>query len=411
MNPDPGTADRHAPGGRFDLVVVGAGPAGAAAALRALCLRPEARVLLLDRATFPRDKTCGDGIGPESVRLLDELGVAGVLKGATPFDQLEIDGGAGSVVTGSVAEVGYVLPRVAFDHRLVTAAVDRGAELRQERVRRVEDLGDRVVINDRLQARVVVGADGANSVVRRHLAPGAQPDRHNAVAIRGYAHLPCSPPKLRFQLTWNPGPSYAWIFPGPDERANVGFGTFDGRRPLDRHELTAALSALDVGAHPEPASVRGHRLPLSTLRHVPARGRILLAGDAASLVNPLSGEGIATALLSGSLAGDCAVSSREPARAYQVALARLLRRHLRQVRLASRLYASPAVVHRALRTADRSPRVFEELARLSVGAGHLSAGTLVRMLALLPRATAEARSHADAARYLAARSRPPPNVR
>src|SRR4051794_18657852 len=116
----------------WDLVVVGAGPAGAATALGALVESPGLRVLLLDRADFPRDKCCGDGIAPHVVDVLRSVGVDDVVDGWTPLEHLELSREEQSV-TGRLARPVWVIPREVFDARLVDHAVAAGAVLRRHR--------------------------------------------------------------------------------------------------------------------------------------------------------------------------------------------------------------------------------------------------------------------------------------
>jgi flavin-dependent dehydrogenase len=103
-------------------VVVGAGPAGAAAALEAKRLRPQATVALVDKAGFPRDKACGDGLGPHAVDELEALGAAGVLEGYPPIRGLRLRSPRGMEVAGDPARPNFVIPRSVLDARLVEAA-------------------------------------------------------------------------------------------------------------------------------------------------------------------------------------------------------------------------------------------------------------------------------------------------
>ena len=220
-----------------------------------------------------------------------------------------------------------VIPRAVLDAELVSAAVARGAQLRRHRVRGIEVRPDHVVLDGSIAARVVVGADGANSTVRRVLGVPPAPPTATAVAIRGYAPTTLDPDALVIEFARRRYPAYAWSFPLAGGGANVGYGVFDRRGSGSRAELLTALRELLPGQEPDPASIRAHHLPLSTApRHHPD-GRVLLAGDAASLVNPLTGEGIFDAVASGVLAGRAALLGSAAGAAHRSAMRRTFERH------------------------------------------------------------------------------------
>jgi len=363
---------------RYDVAVVGAGPAGAAAALAAC--RAGARVVLLDRAEFPRDKPCGDGIAADAVDVLAGLGVSGVTDGFAPVANLRLVGPGGSSVSRALPRAAHTVPRRVFDARLVAAAVAAGAELRRHTVR---GLDDPVLA----AAGVVIGADGAGSVIRRGLGHPANPDGHLAIAIRGYAaSANVEQLIVTTKARW---PAYAWSFPIGDGTANVGYGEVLRGTALSRAYLLTRLGELMPGG--EPHSLRAHHLPLSTRRPAPARGRFLLAGDALSLINPFTGEGIFYAVLSGALAGAAAVAGPEhAAAAYTWALRRRLGRHLRHSGLATRLTQRPRVVDAAVRAADRNQQVFTRMVDLGLGDGVFDLRTIGRIGAELARRPASA---------------------
>jgi geranylgeranyl reductase family protein len=365
-----------------DVAVVGAGPAGSAAALAAR--RAGARVLLIDRADFPRDKPCGDGIAAHALDVLRGLGVADAAAGYAPVTALRLVGPGGAAVARDLPRVAYTVPRQVFDARLVAAAVAAGAQLRRHTVRSVRDDGSRVLLDDRFSADVVIGADGAGSVVRRALGHPVNPDGHLAIAIRGYADAPQQAEQLivTTQARW---PAYAWVFPIGDGRANVGYGEVLRGSPLSRAYLLERLDDLLPGL--AATGLRAHHLPLSTHRPPPARGRILLAGDALSLINPFTGEGIFYAVLSGSLAGAAAAADgHRVATRYASALRARLGRHLRHSSAATRLTRKPWVVDAAIRAAARDRRVFGRVVDLGLGDGTFDARTVVRIAAeLRPR--------------------------
>jgi len=264
----------------------------------------------------------------------------------------------------------------------VAAAVAAGAELRRHQVRRIQSRDDLVVLDGAVAARAVVGADGAGSVVRRALGHGANPDGHLALAIRGYAPAAAGPVEQRITASSTNWPGYAWSFPIGDGRANIGYGEVLSGRPVNRAQLLDRLGALlpEVGSG-TVTDLRAHHLPLSTRRPVPGRGRIVLAGDALSLINPLTGEGIFYAVLSGALAG--AAAARSPHAAadrYAAALHRRLGRHLRHSSAAAWLARRRPVVDAVVRAADRDAGVFRVLAELGLGDGGLDVRILTKIV-------------------------------
>jgi geranylgeranyl reductase family protein len=360
---------------RFDVAVVGAGPAGSAAAIAAA--RAGARVLLLDRAGFPRDKVCGDGVAAEAVDVLTGLGVHGVTDGYPAIERLRLVAPGGAAVARPLPRPAHTVPRRVFDERLVRAAVAAGADLRRHTVRTVRD----GVIDDAYEAAVVIGADGAGSAVRRGLGLPVNPPGHLAIAIRGYAPTANTTEQI-IVTTGHRWPAYAWEFPLGDGTANVGYGEVLRDGPLSRAYLLDRLADLLPGA--APTGVRGHHLPLSTRRPPPGRGRTLLAGDALSLINPFTGEGIFYAVLSGALAGTAAAAGPDRvAERYRAALHRRLGRHLRHSGLAARLTQRPAVVDAAVRAADRDGRVFHRMVDLGLADGVFDLRTIGRIAAEL----------------------------
>lgn len=364
----------------WDLVVVGAGPAGSAAALAARRVRPDASVLLLDRADFPRDKSCGDGIAPHVLDLLAGLGLPGVVDDHRPVHRLHLGylPGVGGDTDGRMARPARVVPREVFDARLVDGAVAQGAKLRRHTVRSVEVHPDRVVLDGELSGRVVVAGDGVDSVVRRSMGLTRNGPGHVALAIRGYARVrPDLRDEQRIVLGRGDWPAYAWSFPIGDGRANVGYGeVLREGRPLTRAHLLERLHALLPGCADGGVGWRAHHLPLSSRRPRQPDGRVLLAGDALSLVNPMTGEGIYYAVLSGACAGAAAVGGGDAGRTYRTTLRRRLGRHFRHTGAAAWLARHPFVVDGALRGTARHQRAFDALVELGLGQGLLTPGAL-----------------------------------
>ena len=359
-----------------DVLVVGGGPAGAACAAAVRRARPDADVLVLDRAGFPRDKVCGDGIAPEGLDVLAGLGidVTALTAGFPDVPRLRLTGPRGTTVERATARPSVVVPRAVLDGRLLDQVLAGGARFTRHTVRSIDVRPDHVEVDGRFAAPVLVGADGAESVVRRALgiAPN-RPDRL-AVAIRGYAPVPPGADGVQVVTTTDQRwPAYAWSFPLGDGRANVGYGELVSGG-VTRAELVAGLHRLLPGV--EPVGLRAHRLPLSTGRPRLPDGRVLLAGDAQSLINPMTGEGIFYAVLSGALAGAASASGAQAGQLHRRLLRRRLGRHLRASTTASQLSRWPALMDAAVRAAQAEQRVFDDVVALGLADGRLTARTL-----------------------------------
>jgi flavin-dependent dehydrogenase len=287
-----------------------------------------------------------------------------------------------------MARPGWVVPRTVLDARLVEAAVAAGATLRRHRVRTLEMAPDGVRL-DGMHARTLVGADGAYSTIRGSL--GLPPVQRRAVAIRGYAPVP--PERRGAQVIVfadRRQPAYAWSFDRGDGSANIGYGELrgvgEGAAPT-RAMFLAAVEELLPGSTAEGGQWRASHLPLSSWRWQQPDGRVLLVGDAAGLVNPVTGEGIYYAVATGVLAGRASAaaiaagSELDAGRRHRLAVRALLGSHLRHTDTASRLVSVPAVVTAGLRAAARDQRVFDDLVELGLGRGRLRAATVRGLLA------------------------------
>jgi geranylgeranyl reductase family protein len=365
----------------WDLAIVGAGPAGTAAALAALRTRPDLSVVLIDQADFPRDKACGDGIAPHVFDLLRDVGVTGLLDDWAPMSELRLEYGD-TKVARTVRRPAWVVPRSVFDDRLVSKALDAGARLVRHRVRHLAVGPESVCLDGTITARVVVGADGAHSRVRAATGLGDPP---TALALRGYA--PTQPSRRGAQVIvfgTSRQPSYAWSFDRGDGLANVGYGEVlsDRSQRPSRSLLLAQLEELLPGATAGATDWLGHHLPLSTWRWRHPDGRLLLAGDAAGLINPLTGEGIYYAVATGLIAGRtvaAATDGRQPGRTYRRAVRSYLAGHLRHTAATARLVASSRILEAGMLAAAGDQQVFDDLVEMGLGRGRITS-TVVRGL-------------------------------
>jgi geranylgeranyl reductase family protein len=310
------------------VAVVGGGPAGAAAATT--LARAGRDVVLIDKARFPRDKCCGDGLTVAALRELEHLGLRPeTVPDWQVVDDVYLRSPSGRVVhlplPRGQGQFAAVVPRMSLDAALVDLARAAGAKVLDGHALRgavpvdggidlsVEGLG-------KLRAAYVIGADGAWSPLRKALGvnvPGYLGDWH---AFRQY-FTGCGPAAADLWVWFEPDllPGYMWSFPLPGGRANVGFGLernadFDAHRMgelwpelLRRPSVREVLGddARPEGPHrawPIPARVREVGLTA-------ASGRALFVGDAACATDPLTGEGIAQALLTGRAAAEAIVGA------------------------------------------------------------------------------------------------------
>lgn len=324
----------------YDLAVIGAGPAGAAAAFHAASAG--LRVALLDKSEFPRDKICGDGLTARAVVELQKLGLEEeIQRRGARIHQFQMTAPLGRVVAELKGAPGfpdyaYVLPRLQLDALLVERAVSAGAELRtQQEVTHwnADDSGISLQIKtpsgtQSLRARLAILATGAHLALPQRMRLLAHKPEM-LVASRQYLE------GLEQQDTWHLHfgrstlPGYGWIFPAGNGLANVGIG-------LERRNRDRSLSddlARYLSSKPAQTILKGAR-PVTPPKNFPLRWdflqspltapRLLIAGEAAGLVNPLTGEGIDYALESGHVAAGHVIralqTGSEESAAYAAAL-------------------------------------------------------------------------------------------
>ncbi len=295
---------------RFDVVVVGAGPAGSTTAYRLASAGKS--VLLLDKARFPRDKPCGGGL---TVRAVRQLPVS-----PDPVVEHVVDRMGFRLRYGSRFErkgrepLVYMTQRRLLDNYLVEQAVAAGAEFRDGiKVAGVhaDAHGTSVTVDGApVEAAVLVAADGVNGKTRKVLDLGGE--YVLGVAFEGNVRKELVGSRFdglaEFELGTIPG-GYAWIFPKGDH-INVGVGGWESVGPTLRGHLGILCRAHGM-SEDSVSDLRGHRLPLRRSGSVAARGRALLVGDAAGLVDPLSGDGMYEAFASSRLATESIVDLLE----------------------------------------------------------------------------------------------------
>jgi menaquinone-9 beta-reductase len=366
----------------IDLLVVGAGPAGASAGITAHGHGLD--VLVIDKAGFPRDKTCGDGLTAAALRGLEALGLSIDDLGASlaPVDEAVLVSPSGRTVHLPLPAGGHhaaVVPRAELDAALLELALRRGVAVREhtalvalkeepDGTGIVAELSDGSVV----RASWVVAADGHYSPTRKLLQPDAVPALGEWSAFRQYFRG-VDDPKLWVLFERDLLPGYAWVFPLPGGRANVGFGVLRGpgvdgktikatwRDLLTRDSLR---SVLGPDAEPEAAH-RAWPIPTAYDPDRLVAGRVLFTGDAASVVDPMTGEGIAQAIETGVLAAEAVARGRrgDVGAQYRSTVERHLGRDLRFAGRLQQLLSRPVGARAAIRAADLTPWTRRNFAR------------------------------------------------
>ena len=367
-----------------DVAVVGAGPAGAAAAIG--LARAGRQVVVVDRTPFPRDKYCGDGLTTGALRLLEHLGLdPSSVSSWQAAPSLVIRAPSGLEVAYPFSRLGQYAAtarRSHLDAALVGLARQAGAEVLDGRAcEGVTVDADRVVLKvagvGALHARYAVAADGMWSPVRRMLGLSLPAYRGDWCAFRQYFSDvgPQAAAALRVWFEPEILPGYVWSFPLPGGAANVGFGV---SRATHRSGSLARLwnelrsrphIAAVLGSGATPAD-RPRAWPIPTrLGDLPlAAERVLFCGDSAGVGDPMTGEGIGQALLSGLLAADAltAAGPHDDAAArelYRSGVARHLQRDFHFTRMLGRALRTPAGCNLAVGVSGATPWTRRNFAR------------------------------------------------
>jgi geranylgeranyl reductase family protein len=381
----------------YDAIVVGAGPGGSAAAY--YLAKQKRDVLLLDKSDFPRDKTCGDGLTPRALHVLDDMGI---LPEATAagfrINGISLFGKRGASMRASIpGHAQYpdhllVVPRFKLDDIVRRRALAAGAKfvspLRVMDLQVAQDLatitGEQNGQVVTFRARVVILAIGANMGLLQQLhILDHQPQP--IVAVRGYyENLQNVDDYVEAHFEEVPMPGYGWVFPISKTAANIGLGMWK-EQASEQGSLRSAMQSFLNGPRLKKMTA-GSKL-VGVLKSYPLRidftsaptfaERILLVGESAGLVSPLTGEGIDFALETGKMAAEFLETSFRNSQFDRNSLSdydRLLRANFQSIftflGLLRRVYVNPMLMDRMIRLCERAPEIKQMFVNILMSQQH-----------------------------------------
>lgn len=372
----------------FDIIITGSGPAGSTAAL---ALKDSGfSVAVVDKENFPRDKTCGDAIGGRAIRVLKNLDP--ILANQLSLESGNISTGwrlyspSGKSIDASFIHTGIVLARERFDYFLHNGWKSACPDFQfiQGKVHNVSNSDASICIRldsgELLSARLLIACDGAQSVAAKKLSSLRVNHLHYSGAVRGYFKDISGAENsglLEIHLVRNYLPGYFWIFPMGNALFNVGFGMLS--RDISKRKIDLKKAFYEIIETPflekrfstaELCSeLKGFGLPLGGIRKPISGERFMLCGDAASLIDPLTGEGIGNAMLSGNIAAMHAIAcfhkndfSGKMMGAYDKAVYKKLLPELRKNLVLQRLFNRPWLIETLVSIGTRFPWIKDKIA-------------------------------------------------
>ena len=398
---------------KYDVLIVGAGPAGSNAAISYKELNPSLKVGLIDKATFPRDKSCGDAIGPGVISALKRFNNEHILENEPQVVSTTLYGPDNIGIQNYIPEVKnkedsivYVIPRIDLDNRILNLAKDLDVDVTEglSFVSFEEKPNKNIHVKFKnkdeeflFSTKLLVGADGANSRIRKQLNLKQNSDWHKAIAIRAYIDSPnyieiFNERTLMFEINVSAEKGYAWAFPSKGNLLNIGIGVPVSIFKKDKLNINQLLK--DFIAQLESRGVivenirkkKSYMLPFASSRPKLKKNiNIALIGDASSMINPISGEGIFYGMEAGYL---LAKNTNELVRSeelssgilkYEKEFSNRFRKHYLSCALARLILQSPFMTKRLLKVASKDQDTIDFVIELLFDEAYLTLSEVIKI--------------------------------
>ena len=398
----------------YDVLIIGAGPSGSNAAISYKNLNPNLKVGLIDKSIFPRDKSCGDAIGPGVISALKRFNNQHILDNEPQVVSTTLYGPENIGIQNYIPEVKnkedsivYVIPRIDLDNRILNLAKDLDVDVFEgySFVSFEKDSDNKLVVEikngdniTKLGAKILVGADGANSRVRKQLNVNTNSDWHKAIAIRAYIDSPnyleiFKERTLMFEINVSAEKGYAWAFPSKGNLLNIGIGVplnIFKKEKLDINVLLQDFITQLTNRGVVVENIRDEKsylLPFASSRPKFKNDiNVALIGDASSMINPMSGEGIFYGMEAGYLLAKNTynlIDSPDLTKGiadYEKAFSKRFRKHYLSCALARLLLQSPFMTKRLLKVAANDQNTIDFVVELLFDEAYLTFGEVMKIV-------------------------------
>ena len=398
----------------YDVLIIGAGPSGSNAAISYKNLNPNLKVGLIDKSIFPRDKSCGDAIGPGVISALKRFNNQHILDNEPQVVSTTLYGPENIGIQNYIPEVKnkedsivYVIPRIDLDNRILNLAKDLDVDVFEgySFVSFEKDSDNKLVVEikngdniTKLGAKILVGADGANSRVRKQLNVNTNSDWHKAIAIRAYIDSPnyleiFKERTLMFEINVSAEKGYAWAFPSKGNLLNIGIGVplnIFKKEKLDINVLLQDFITQLTNRGVVVENIRDEKsylLPFASSRPKFKNDiNVALIGDASSMINPMSGEGIFYGMEAGYLLAKNTynlIDSLDLTKGiadYEKAFSKRFRKHYLSCALARLLLQSPFMTKRLLKVASNDQNTIDFVVELLFDEAYLTFGEVMKIV-------------------------------